>query len=236
MSFEVIPAIDVLGGRLARMRAGDPSTVREHEGDPVAVAEGFVGQGARWIHFVDLDAAMTGIGANRVLLSRVAALPVSVQAGGGLTPADAALALEAGADRAVIGASVFADPDSLDRVVAELGERAAVAMDALGGRIVPRGKQSSGPPLDEALQLLAGSGCVRVVYTDVSRDGALRGPDLDGLRRVLDGFGGAVIASGGVRSHEDLDALRGLGIEGAIVGTAIYEAGFDLGSALRSRA
>lgn len=236
MSFEVIPAIDVLGGRLARMRAGDPSTVREHEGDPLTVAEGFVEQGARWIHFVDLDAAMTGIGANRDLLARVAALPANVQAGGGLTSADAALALEAGAARAVIGAAVLGDPEALSRAIADLGERAAIAVDVLGGRVVPRGKQAPGPSLDEALQLLAGSGCVRLVYTDVSRDGALRGPDLEGLRRVLEGFEGAVIASGGVRSHEDLDALRELGVEGAIVGTAIYESGFDLGRALRSRA
>lgn len=236
MSFEVIPAIDVLGGRLARMRAGDPSTVREHEGDPVAVAEGFVEQGARWVHFVDLDAALTGIGANRDLLSRVAALPVRVQAGGGLTPADAALSLEAGADRAVIGAAVLDDPEALTRAIADLGERVAIAVDALGGRVVPRGKQAPGPSLNEALRLLAGSGCVRLVYTDVSRDGALRGPDLDGLRGVLERFEGAVISSGGVRSHGDLDALRQLGIEGAIVGTAIYESGFDLGGALRSRA
>ncbi|MEX2459424.1 MAG: HisA/HisF-related TIM barrel protein [Actinomycetota bacterium] len=234
--FEVIPAIDVLGGRLARMRAGDPSTVREHEGDPVAVAEGFVEQGARWIHFVDLDAALTGIGANRSLLSRVAGLSVNVQAGGGLTPAGAALALEAGADRAVIGAAVLDDPEALSRAIAGLGERVAIALDVLGGRVVPRGTQAPGPSLDEALLLLAGSGCVRLVHTDVSRDGALRGPDLDGLRRVLERFEGAVIASGGIRSHEDIEALRALGIEGAIVGTAIYESGFDLGGALRSRA
>jgi phosphoribosylformimino-5-aminoimidazole carboxamide ribotide isomerase len=236
MTFEVIPAIDVLGGRLARMRSGDPSTLREHEGDPLEVAERFIRQGARWIHFVDLDAALTGIAANGALLARMAAMPVRVQAGGGLSPADAVLALEAGADRAVMGAAVFADPDAMRRGVAELGERGAVAVDALGGRVVPRGTQAAGPSLEEALGLLASSGCARVVYTDVSRDGALGGPDLDGLRRVLADFGGPIIASGGVRTREDLDAVAALGVEGAIVGTALYESGFDLGAALRSRA
>ncbi len=232
--FEVIPAIDVMGGRIARLRTGDPGTLHVYSGDPMSVAEAFVAQGARWIHFVDLDAAF-GSGASNVdLLRQVAALPVQVQAGGGLSPREVEAALDAGASRAVIGASSLTDRASVEACLSALGETVAVGLDVRGSRIVPRGSGVPGPELDEAVGWLGDAGCPRVVYTDVSRDGAMRGPDLDGLRALAAAFPGAIIASGGVRSRDDLDSLAALEIEGAIVGTALYEAGLDLGEALRS--
>jgi phosphoribosylformimino-5-aminoimidazole carboxamide ribotide isomerase len=231
--FEVIPAIDVMGGRIARLRTGDPGTLHVYSGDPMSVAEGFVAQGARWIHFVDLDAAF-GSGASNVdLLRQVAALPVHVQAGGGLSPHEVQAALDAGAARAVIGASALSDRASVEASLGALGGAVAVGLDVRGNRIVPRGSGVPGPDLDETVSWLGEAGCPRVVFTDVSRDGAMRGPDLDGLRALTAAFPGAIISSGGVRSRHDLDALAALGIEGAIVGTALYEAGLDLGEALR---
>jgi phosphoribosylformimino-5-aminoimidazole carboxamide ribotide isomerase len=230
--FEVIPAIDVMGGRLVRMRRGDPATLREHDGDPVDVAERFVEQGARWIHVVDLDAAFGRGAANLGVVTAIAAMDVRVQAGGGLSPEEARAALGAGADRAILGSGALRDRPAVERELALLGERLAIGLDVRGERIVPRGSGTPGPPLDGVLEWLPAAGCARVVYTDVSRDGALSGPDLDGLAAVA-ALGWAVIASGGVRSREDLDALAALGIEGAVVGTALYEAGLDLGEVLR---
>jgi phosphoribosylformimino-5-aminoimidazole carboxamide ribotide isomerase len=234
MSFEVIPAIDVMGGRIARLRTGDPGTLHVYSGDPVVLAEGFIAQGARWIHFVDLDAAF-GSGASNVdLLRQVAGLPVHVQAGGGLSPQEAETALEAGATRAVIGAASLTDRASVHAALASLGEAVAVGLDVRDGRIVPRGSGVAGGDADEAATWLAAEGCPRVVYTDVSRDGAMRGPDLVGLRALAAVFPGRIISSGGIRSRDDLDSVEALGIEGAIVGTALYEAGLDLGEVLRS--
>ncbi|MCA1727408.1 MAG: 1-(5-phosphoribosyl)-5-[(5-phosphoribosylamino)methylideneamino] imidazole-4-carboxamide isomerase [Actinobacteria bacterium] len=232
--FEVIPAIDVMGGRLVRMRKGDPASLREYRGDPVELAERFVEQGARWIHFVDLDAAFGGGAVNLHLLRQVASLGAMVQAGGGLSPDEAREALQAGASRAVLGSGALHDREAVQHALSELQTSVAVGLDVRSGRIVPRGSGTPGPFLDEVTSWLAACGCQRVVYTDVSRDGALSGPDLDGLASLA-AQPWSVIASGGVRHREDLDAIEAIGAEGAIVGTAICETGFDLGAALRGR-
>ena len=233
--FEVIPAIDVLGGRLARMRRGDRSTLREHQGDPVEVAERFVEQGARWIHVVDLDVALGNGPGNRDVLRRVASLDVRVQAGGGLSPDQARDALESGASRAVIGSGALDDREAVEGTLAELGDRVAVGLDVRDGRIHARARGEAGPLLADVVPWLAAAGCVRVVHTDVARDGVLAGPDLVGLASLGD-VPWSVIASGGIRSRSDLEAIASLGVEGAIVGTAIYEAGLDLADALRGLA
>lgn len=234
MPFEVIPAVDVLGGRLARMRGGDASTLHEQDGDVIAVAERFVEQGARWIHFVDLDSAIAGRAANRGLLARIAALPVMVQAGGALSREDAVAAIDSGADRAVVGSAALFDRDELGRAAADLGERAVLAVDLRGGFVSPRGhrRPQGSIPASEALALAREAGYPRIVHTDVSRDGALLGPDVEAVAAAARDFGRPVIASGGIRSRADLDALAATGVEAAIVGTALYGAGLDLADAL----
>ena len=231
--FEVIPAIDIMGGRLARLRKGDPATLRVFSGSPFEAAEAFVGQGARWLHVVDLDAAFGSGPANVDLLSRIAELPVKVQAGGGLSPEAAFRALDAGADRAVIGSASLQDRDAVEGAIETLGERVAVALEVRGERIVPRGSGIPGPPLEPTVRWLGERGCPRFVYTNVDRDGALSGPDLPGVCRVLEMADVPVIASGGVASLDDLRSLRDLGAEGAVVGHALAEAGLDLAEALR---
>jgi phosphoribosylformimino-5-aminoimidazole carboxamide ribotide isomerase len=234
--FEVIPAIDVMGGRLVRLAKGDPASLHVFPEDPVEVALRFVEQGTRWLHFVDLDAAFSGGAANVELLARLAELPVRLQAGGGLRPEEAARALEVGADRAIVGAASLDDRPAVEEAIASLGDRIAVGLDVRGGRIVPRGSGRPGPPLRQTVAWLDDAGCARFVYTDVNRDGALTGPDLEGLRELAAVTDRPILASGGVASLDDLRRLAALGppIEGAVVGRALYEDGLELGEALRA--
>ena len=230
MEFEVIPAIDVMGGRLVRLRKGDPASLQRFSGDPLVLARRFVDEGAAWIHFVDLDAAFGGGAANLGLLSALARLPVRVQAGGGLRVEEAEAALAAGAERAVIGANALVDRETVERAVGRHGERVAVALDVRGGRIVPRGSGTPGPPLDLTVRWLSDGGVGAIVYTNVDHDGTLTGPDLDGLRRLAARTDRPVIASGGVASAADVGAVAAIGapVHGVIVGRALYERGLSV--------
>jgi phosphoribosylformimino-5-aminoimidazole carboxamide ribonucleotide (ProFAR) isomerase len=236
MSFDILPAVDVRAGRIARMRRGDPRTLAVSEGDPFEMARRLVDAGARWIHVVDLDAAMTGEPANLDLVRRIAELPVQVQAGGGLRADAVTDALQRGAARAVLGASALADRDAAERSFAEHPSRVAAGLDVRGAWLSPRGGAGSEEPLEPVLDWLAGLDAkpVMVVVTDVDRDGALLGPDTELLVRVARRVGVPVLASGGVRSLEDLAALRELGsfMAGAIVGRALADGLFTLEGAL----
>ncbi len=152
---------------------------------------------------------------------------------GGLSPEAAARALEAGAARAVIGSASLTERGAVEEALGALGERVAVALEVRRERIVPRGSGIPGPPLELPVRWLREIGCPRFVYTNVDRDGAMSGPDLAGLERLLALLDRPVIASGGVASWADLRALRDLGTEGAVVGHAFAEAGLDLAEALR---
>jgi len=233
-TFDVLPALDLADGRLARLLGGGADTLATRAGDPEAVARDLVEEGARWIHVVDLDAALSGRAANLGVLARIASLPVRVQAGGGLSPAGVRAALDRGATRAVLGASSFADPQEVATAAAEFGPALAVGLDVRDGRVAPRGRPPTGVAVAEALALVARVRPAFVVYTNAERDGMLAGPDLEGLRRVAGETGVPVLASGGIASLADLEAVARLApsVRGAIVGRAIQEGAFTLREAL----
>ncbi|MBI1967121.1 MAG: bifunctional 1-(5-phosphoribosyl)-5-((5-phosphoribosylamino)methylideneamino)imidazole-4-carboxamide isomerase/phosphoribosylanthranilate isomerase PriA [Gemmatimonadetes bacterium] len=226
---DLYPAVDVQGGRMARVPPGHPD-------DPLAVARAFAAAGARWVHFVDLDRAY-GRGDNRALARRfLADADLRVQVGGGLATEEAITEmLDWGAARVVVGAAAAADAARLTRLLSRHGaERVAVAIDAKGGRLVPRGAAGTGAldlTVAELARRVRAQGIHTVVYTDVTRDGALAGPDVDGARAIA-ALGLDVVASGGVASLEDLARVRAAGLAGAVVGRALYEGRFTLAQAL----
>jgi phosphoribosyl isomerase A len=231
----LLPAVDVAGGQAVRLVQGAAGTETGY-GDPLDAALAWQDAGARWIHLVDLDAAF-GRGSNSALLASIAArLDVAVELSGGIRD-DASLtaALATGCARVVIGTAALENPGWAASVIAEHGERIAVGLDVRGTRLAARGWTTEGGELDEALELLESGGCRRYVVTDIMRDGMLRGPNLDLLRRVCARTDRPVIASGGVSSLADLQAIAGLrpaGVEGAIVGKALYAGAFTLRQAL----
>ena len=231
---ELYPAVDVQGGRVVRLRQGAADAATAYANDPVAVAQAFARDGARWVHFVDLDRAF-GRGDNRALARDfLAAAGVPVQVGGGLRTSEAIEEMLAwGATRVVIGTKAATDPQLVDELLARHGpERLAVGIDAKNGQVAVRGWTEV---FDlTALQLaerVRAQGARTVIYTDVRRDGMLTGPDIDGAR-ALAGVGLDVIASGGVASLDDLRSIRAAGLAGAIIGRALYESRFSLPEAL----
>jgi phosphoribosylformimino-5-aminoimidazole carboxamide ribotide isomerase len=202
--------------------------------DPVALARRWAAEGATWLHVVDLDGALDGTPRHLDLVGRICrAVAAAVQLGGGLrTMADLHAAFAAGAARAVLGTAALA-PDLLAAAVAEFGDRIAVALDARDGRIAVAGWQrTSAVPVLDAARHLGAARVARVIYTDISRDGMLAGPNVDGLRRLVSAAAMPVIASGGIAAIADLRAAQAAGAEGAIVGRALYDRRFGLTEAL----
>lgn len=235
MSLELLPAVDVAGGQAVRLVQGVAGTQTSY-GDPVDAALAWQDAGAGWIHLVDLDAAF-GRGSNGPLLaSLIGQLTVRVELSGGIrddTALDAALAT--GCSRVVIGTAALEDPDWVAAVIAEHGDRIAIGLDVRGTRLAARGWTADGGELDDALDRLEAAGCARYVVTDIEKDGMLRGPNTDLLRRVCARTARPVVASGGVSSLADLRAIAGLadlGVEGVIVGKALYAGAFTLTQAL----
>lgn len=235
MPFEVIPAIDVSAGRLVRISGEGTVPLDVHGGIPGAAATAFVASGATRLHFVDVDLAHTGAPTNLDLLHEIAALGVPVQASGGVTSAEQIDALiSAGADRVVLGSAALAFRDATEGAIASFEDRLCVGIEASGPTIRPRGGGAE-LPLWETLVWLGELDVSRYVFTEVDRVGALKGPDLDGIWALATHTGKPVIASGGIRSIEDLTAVAALGggVEGAVVGRALHE-GLDLAAALRA--
>ena len=234
MAFEVIPAVDVSRGGVARLVGGDPSSLEHSQGDPVEMVRAWIADGARWVHVVDLDAALSSEPGNLDLLARVCALDVRVEAGGGLSEAGVAAALDHGASRAVLGAAALLEPGTVERAVARHGERVAVGLDVRNGVVAPRGTDREGPSAEDAIQRVAAARPAVVVYTEAARDGTMRGVDAAAVARVAAALGVPVIASGGVGSLDDLRALAALypAAAGAIVGRALHTGAFSLGDAL----
>jgi phosphoribosylformimino-5-aminoimidazole carboxamide ribotide isomerase len=235
---DLYPAIDVRDGRCVRLVQGDYERETVYRDDPVAQARDFAAAGAPWIHVVDLDAARTGRPVNRDVVGAIAhAVDVPVQAGGGIRDRSSAEAmLEAGVARVVLGTAALERPT----LVRELAARCpvAVGLDERDGEITVRGwVRRSGRSSLDLVHEFEQAGVAAFVVTEIGRDGTLEGPDLDGLGTVLEATRVPVIASGGVGSVEDLQRLAGLrgggrGLDGAIVGRAIYEGRFDVGEAL----
>ena len=237
MSLDLLPAVDLLDGQAARLVQGAMGTETSY-GDPVQAAGAFVEQGADWLHVVDLDAAFGRGPRNRAQLARVveAVAPVRVEASGGVRePADLAALLDLGAARVVVGTAALEDPEWVLDACQEHGDAVAVGLDARGRVLQARGWTASGGDLFDTLAKLDAAGCRRFVYTEVARDGMLSGPAIDSLERVLAATGRPVIASGGVSSLDDLRALAPLaarGLEGVIVGKALYAGRFTVVEAL----
>jgi phosphoribosylformimino-5-aminoimidazole carboxamide ribotide isomerase len=235
MAFEVIPAIDVAGGRLARITRAGSSPVEAFGGDPIRAAEAFAVAGARWVHVVDLDLAGTGRPVNLEVVRAVAGLGVEVQASGGVASRSHAEALlAAGASRVVLGSVALAAREQTEEILSTMGGSLVVGIEADGPRIVPRGSNARELPLWDTLGWLGALDVRRYLFTEVGRVGALEGPDLDGVWALATHTGRPVIASGGVRGLDDLRALAGLGgtVEGAVVGRALHEGALDLREAI----
>ena len=234
MSLQVIPAIDIAAGRLARLSTEGIVPVEVYGGDPVSAAAVFAGAGARWIHVVDLDMALTGEALNLVTLTDIASLGVPVQASGGITTElQVDEALSAGASRVVVGSAAFAFRDATAKLISSRGDVLAVGIEADGSTLRPRASGAHDAPLWDALEWLAGLNVARFVHTEVGRVDGMGGPDLDGIWALATHTGRPVIAAGGVRGHDDLRAIAALGdgIEGAVIGRAMYE-GLDLAEAI----
>ena len=235
MTLELLPAVDVADGQAVRLVQGEAGSETSY-GDPVEAALQWQRDGAQWVHLVDLDAAF-GRGSNRELLARVVGeLDVKVEMSGGIRD-DASLeaALATGCARVNLGTAALESPQWCAKAIAEHGDRIAVGLDVRGTTLAARGWTKEGGDLWEVLARLDAEGCARYVVTDVNKDGMLQGPNLELLRNVCAATDRPVVASGGITELADLEALQGLvaeGVEGAIIGTALYEGRFTLEDAL----
>jgi phosphoribosylformimino-5-aminoimidazole carboxamide ribotide isomerase len=230
---EVIPAVDVLDGRVVRLTRGDYQAATIYADDPVATARAWIDQGAPLVHVVDLVGARSGRPDSR-LWRRMAEAGLPFQVGGGLrTPQLVVEALESGARRVVVGTAAVWDPVMLERLVEDVGgEHVVAAIDLRGDRATGWGWTDKGRPIGDVLPDVLRSGVPRLMVTATSKDGTLDGPDLDLLKGVIAAAPGlAILASGGVGSLGDLEALGRLGVEGTVVGRAIYERRFTLAEA-----
>jgi phosphoribosylformimino-5-aminoimidazole carboxamide ribotide isomerase len=235
-TFQVLPAVDLLGEEAVRLEQGDFGRVAARA-QPEELVRRFAASGARLIHVVDLDGARRGrIRPNVVARLAEAAAPAKLQGSGGIRSlADAEELLGAGAARVVVGTAALAEPEALDRFAAELGDRLVVAIDVRGGRVAARGwLEDTGVDASEVARRCAAAGVARILCTAIERDGMLGGPDLDLLHEVRDASGLPLLAAGGIRSESDLAAVAAVGCEGAVVGRALLDGSLPL-SALVGR-
>ncbi|MEV0820437.1 bifunctional 1-(5-phosphoribosyl)-5-((5-phosphoribosylamino)methylideneamino)imidazole-4-carboxamide isomerase/phosphoribosylanthranilate isomerase PriA [Nonomuraea rubra] len=235
MSLVLLPAVDIVNGQAVRLTQGEAGTETVH-GTPQAAALAWQEAGAEWIHMVDLDAAF-GRGGNRELIAEVIGkLDVNVELSGGIRDDESlAAALATGCRRVNIGTAALVNPEWCRKVIAEYGDRIAVGLDVRGTTLAARGWTEDAGDLWEVLDRLEADGCPRYVVTDVTRDGMMQGPNLGLYREICARTDRPVIASGGVSSLDDLVALASLvpdGVEGSIVGRALYSHAFTLEDAL----
>ncbi|GBD29307.1 1-(5-phosphoribosyl)-5-[(5-phosphoribosylamino) methylideneamino] imidazole-4-carboxamide isomerase [bacterium HR32] len=231
----VLPAVDLMEGRVVRLVRGEFSRATEYAADPGAVARRWRSQGAEWVHVVDLDGAREGSPRHLHAVREVKAAGLRVQYGGGLRDEKAVQrALDAGADRVVVGTRALLDPGWLQALCARWGDRVVVAVDVRAGVARVRGwTEPSGLTAEVAARQALACGAQRLLVTDVDADGALAGPNL-ALYRGLAALGARVLASGGVRDVADVRALASLRLEGVVVGRALYEGRLPLPEALRA--
>lgn len=234
MSFEVIPAIDVLGGRLARLSAEGPIPLEAHGGDPIAAARAFLAAGARRLHVVDMDLAFSGEPRNVDVLRAIAALGARVQAAGAIVEeGQVAAALEAGGERVVLGSAALADLDETARLIERYAERLVIGIEVEDDRIRARGRRTTDLPLGETMSAVHAAGAALSVITTVRRVSTLTGPDVGAVELAVS-VGLPAIAAGGITSVADLSVARDAGAEGAIVGRASLEGRLDLARAIAS--
>lgn len=235
MTLTLLPAVDVADGQAVRLVQGAAGSETSY-GDPLEAALAWQNDGAGWVHLVDLDAAF-GRGSNAELLAAVVGrLDVKVELSGGIRDDESLTrALATGCARVNIGTAALEDPEWCDRVVGEYGDRVAIGLDVRGRTLSARGWTRDGGDLFEVLARLDKAGAARYVVTDITKDGTMRGPNLDLLREVCAATDRPVIASGGVSTLDDLRALATLepaGVEGVIAGKALYAGAFTVREAL----
>lgn len=232
---QLLPAIDIVDGQAVMLYQGEAGTESTY-GSPLQAAQRWVEAGAEWIHVVDLDAAF-GRGSNHELIAElVRGADVQVEIAGGIRDDDSLTrALATGTTRVILGTAALEQPEWTARVIAEHGEKIMVGLDVRGTTLAARGWTEDAGNLWDALQRLDAAGCSRYAVTDVNKDGTLQGPNLDLLGEMTQRTSAPVIASGGISTLDDIEALTGLvagGVEGAIIGKALYEGNFTLEQAL----
>jgi phosphoribosylformimino-5-aminoimidazole carboxamide ribotide isomerase/phosphoribosylanthranilate isomerase len=235
-SLELLPAVDVSSGMAVRLTQGESDT-EESFGSPIDAAQTWINAGSEWIHLVDLDAAFER-GDNRLVIQEVVAgcNGVKIQLSGGIVDKhslDAAIAT--GATRVNLATPALANMDWVRHAISEFGDRITVGLDVRGSTLIGRGSSKEVGDLEEILEQLEQAGCARYIVTDVAKDGMLQGPNLELLRQVLSKTNSPVVASGGISSLEDISKLCQLvssGLEGAILGKALYAKRFTLEQAL----
>jgi len=232
---ELLPAVDVKDGKAVRLVQGELSKETSY-GLPLDAALDFQKSGAEWIHLVDLDAAF-GIGSNADLLAEVIGkLDIKVELSGGIRDDESLRkALATGCARVNLGTAALENPEWTSRIIAEFGDRIAVGLDVRGRTLSARGWTRDGGDLFETIERLDSDGCARYVVTDVTKDGTLAGPNIELLKNVCAATKAPVIASGGISNLVDIEnlaSLRNIGVEGAIVGKALYAGAFTLQQAL----
>ncbi len=243
--FDILPAIDLSGGRVVRLRQGDFALTTTYETEPAVIASEFAAAGAQWIHVVDLDAARTGVSANATQIRSIVDAVgnrARVEVAGGLRDEHAvAVALESGAARIIVGTAALRDPAFAGRLVVGYGlDRIVAAIDVRDGFAVghgwvqtPVGSAAGTPAAGDAISRLADVGVTTFEVTAIERDGLLEGPNLGLYERLVAMDRGSIIASGGITTIEDIRSVRALGCGGAIIGRALYEGQLDLAAALR---
>lgn len=236
MKLELLPAVDVASGKAVRLTQGEAGT-EEDFGHPLKAAQDWIAAGAEWIHLVDLDAAF-GRGHNREVIADVVAQSgaVKIELSGGIRD-DYSLeaALELGAARVNLGTAALEDPEWTSKVISKYGDQIAVGLDVRGSTLAARGWTKEGGDLLEVLARLEADGCARYVVTDVTKDGTLKGPNLELLKLVMQHTNKPVVASGGISTLQDIQDLVDLvplGLEGAILGKSLYAGRFTLEEAL----
>lgn len=233
---KLLPAIDLLGGNCVRLFRGDFDTAHQVADDPLSTARSFQKAGSGWIHMVDLDGARTGDGINRPVILQVAQnTSLKVEVGGGIRSMDAIdTYLQGGVSRVILGSAALEDPALVKKAVEQYGERIAVGIDAKNGQVAARGwlSTSSVDYLTLAKQM-ENLGVSTIIYTDIAKDGMMLGPNFEQMKALRQAVSCDLVASGGIRSLEDLQQLQDIGIDWAILGKSIYQGAIDLAKALK---
>lgn len=239
MRFIIYPAVDLRGGKCVRLYQGDYGAETVYDENPVGVARRWRDAGAEWLHVVDLDAARTGEPVNLPVIREMASsVDIPIQVGGGVrTMERLELLLSAGVQRVILGSAAIDDPDFVREALARYGDRIALGIDARNGRVATHGwLETTEVTAEDLAREMVRHGAETFIFTDISRDGTLSGPNVEAIRSLARACGKRVIASGGVRDTEDLLRLArhaGEGVAGAVVGRALYTGGLDLGEALK---
>ena len=230
---KIIPAIDIMEGEVVRLYRGDPARKTVYDGDPVATARRWAAQGAHMLHVVDLDATLSRGENRRIIREMASAVGIPVQAAGGFRSTEAVSEMLEDAERVVIG-TLALNAEALEDLAGRFGQRLVVAVDHRDGSVVTHGwQQASGLGLEDAVRSFMMCGATQFLVTNVSRDGTLEGPDLDGLERICRIRGADTIASGGISGLGDVRAVSRLNPYGVILGKAMYEGLISIGEALR---